>query len=119
MQPKLVYIERKTKDGVFLNHRGPAVIAAVTFSKSGKSIYYKGMAFRRAGGGQRTRLRDQGCGLVYGNYFQYDPEKENEKSIDSLQYNQVDEFWISGVKKRGSNRQKGFENIPVVDNGDL
>lgn len=110
MQSKLMYIERKTRDGVNLHHRGPAIIGEVTFSKSGKSIYYKGMAFRRAEG-------------IYGNYIQFDPTKENNLLTEEQYQNQLfeikDEFWISGIKKRGSNRQKGYENIPIIENGDL
>jgi hypothetical protein len=90
------YIERKTLNGRFLNHRGPAVIAEVTFSKSGKTIYYKGLELKR------PASNEQSC--IYGNYY------------DSAD---IDEFWVSGVKKRGSNRYPGYERHPVVEEGDL
>lgn len=89
------YIERKTRNGRFLDHRGPAVIAEVTFSKSGRTIYYKGESFKC------PSFNMTGC--IYGNYYD-----ENG-----------DEFWISGVKKKGSNRYPGYECHPVVEEGDL
>lgn len=57
-------------------HRGPAWIALVTSSRSGRTIYFNGRALHRGRG-------------VIGNHF--DPETREE-------------FWISGVKKRGTNR---------------
>lgn len=72
-----MYIEQKTDGKEFLNHQGPAVIAEIEFSKSGKTIYYRGKSFYRIGSG------------LYGNY---------------LCEETGDEYWISGVKKRGSNR---------------
>jgi hypothetical protein len=57
---------------------GPAWIGRVTFSKSGRSIFYRG---RELG-----RLKGRG---VSGNYFDVDTGQE---------------FWVSGVKKSGSNR---------------
>ena len=70
---RLMYVENKDGDidGV------AARIGWVTFSKSGKSVYYRGRHLHRSGG--------QG---VRGNYF--DPETGEE-------------YWVSGVKKRGSN----------------
>jgi hypothetical protein len=41
---------------------------------------------------------------VYGNYY-------DEKTGD--------EFWVSGVKKRGSNRYPWASRFPVVENGIL
>lgn len=93
-----LYIERKTQDGRFLNDKGPAVIADVTFSKTGKTIYYKGLELKR------PASNEQSC--IYGNY--YDAASEY-----------ADEFWVSGVKKRGSNRHPWAERIPVVENGEL
>jgi hypothetical protein len=42
VKPKIMYIERKGND---IN--GPARIGLVTFSKSGKSLYYHGLASKR------------------------------------------------------------------------
>ena len=68
---RVMYIENKCGkiDG------SDARIGWVTFSKSGKSIYYKDKIFMKLTGG------------IAGNYFD-----ENG-----------DEYWISGVKKRGCN----------------
>ena len=70
---RVMYVENK--EGDIDGHT--ARIGWVEFSKSGKSIYYRG----------RTLKRIHGRG-VRGNYY-------DEKSGD--------EYWISGVKKRGSN----------------
>lgn len=68
------YIELKT--GYFDN--GPAWIARVVISRSGQTIYFSDKALRRSGGQ-----------LISGNYF----------DISS-----GDEYWVSGVKKRGGDR---------------
>lgn len=47
IQANKLYIERKTRDGKSLNDRGPAVIGTVTYSKTGRTIYYKGLELRR------------------------------------------------------------------------
>lgn len=70
---QLMYIELKTG----YSDNGPAWISNVTFSKSGRTIYFNGKALKRT---------DRG---ISGNY--YDLESG-------------DEYWISGVKKRGTNR---------------
>ena len=71
---RLMYIECKAMAG----DSGAARIGWVTFSKSGLSVYYQGKRFER--------LKGQG---VSGNFF------ETETG---------DEYWISGVKKSGTNR---------------
>jgi hypothetical protein len=70
----LKYIELKTKQ----NHRGPAWIARVVLSKSGRTVYFGGKALKRA-------VR----GGVSANH--YDSETGEE-------------YWVSGVKKDGSDR---------------
>jgi hypothetical protein len=77
-QTRVMYIERKTHNRRSLGDRGPAVIGEVSFSRTGTTIYFAGRSFRR--------IRKGG---MIGNYFC------NEDG---------DEYWISGVKKRGSNR---------------
>lgn len=74
--PKSVirYIEKCTG----ANHNGPAWIAKVQLSKSGKTFYFNGQAFQRAEGG-----------LGIGNHFDLETGEP---------------YWISGVKKQGSNR---------------
>ena len=71
---RLMYLESKEQAG----NRGEARIGWVTFSKTGRSIYYKGSRFQRLKGGG-----------VSGNYFEVDTGTE---------------YWISGVKKDGQDR---------------
>jgi hypothetical protein len=70
----LKYIEHIDK----LGHRGKAWIGFVELSRSGRTLYTNGMALQRIPGGG-----------VNGNHSNV----ENG-----------DEYWISGVKKRGTNR---------------
>jgi len=69
-----MYVENKSQAG----DHGDARIGWVTFSKTGRSIYYQGKCFQRLKGGG-----------VAGNYF------DSETG---------DEYWISGVKTSGTNR---------------
>ena len=70
---RIMYVENKDGDidGV------PGRIGWVTFSKTGRSVYYRGRTLKRAKGGG-----------IRGNFF-------DEASGQ--------EYWISGVKKEGSN----------------
>ncbi len=70
---RLMYVENKegALDGA------NARIGWVSFSKSGRTIYYRGRILGRIKGGG-----------VSGNYFDEHTQEE---------------YWISGVKKRGSN----------------
>jgi hypothetical protein len=72
-QPQIMYIERKD-DGV----TGAARIGRVTFSKSGRTLYYRGQTFSSC----------QGAGFKC-NYF------DAETEIG---------YWISGCKKDGRDR---------------
>ncbi len=72
--PLLRYVELKT--GYADN--GPAWIAHVTMSRSGQTVYFNGRALKRNGG----------HGIV-GNYCDLESRSE---------------YWISGVKRKGSNR---------------
>lgn len=76
MQPRIMYIERKS-DGL----SGPARIGRVSFSKSGKSLYYGGRRF----------------GTLNGSGF-----KANYFDVET-----GEEYWISGCKKRGGDRLYG------------
>ena len=69
-----MYIEAKTG----CNDDGPARIERVTFSKTGKRIYYKGKAFQD--------LRGRG---ISGNYSDIETGEE---------------YWASGPKKSGEDR---------------
>lgn len=73
MKPAIMYIELKT-GGI----SGPARIGRVTFSQSGKSIYYRGKRF--------ASLKGYGFKANY-----YDVETG-------------DDYWISGCKRRGGDR---------------
>jgi len=73
-----MYIEQKNNGKEFLNDSGPAIIGEVSYSKTGITIYFENKTFQRIKGGG-----------IWGNY--YCLEDGNE-------------YWISGVKKHGSNR---------------
>jgi hypothetical protein len=73
MKTRIMYIEYKG-DGI----SGPARIGRVTFSKSGKSLYYQGRRFQTlAGRGFKANYCDVATG---------------------------EEYWISGCKKDGTDR---------------
>jgi len=79
-----MYIEDKS-EGL----EGPARIGRVYFSKSGKTLYYRGRRFRS--------LKGQGFKANY-----YDVETGNE-------------YWISGPRKDRSDGLYGGSNGAVVD----
>jgi hypothetical protein len=81
----LKYIEIKPG----FNDNGPAWIARVKASKSGRTIYFNGMALKRAVGG-----------MISGIYYNLDSH---------------DEYWISGVKKRGTNRHWAGSSRIIVE----
>jgi hypothetical protein len=83
MKEEVRYVELKS--GYADN--GPAWIAKVQFSKSGKSIYFNNMLLKRGSG-------------VSGNY--YDVETGNE-------------YWISGIKKKGSNRHWAGSGLVMIE----
>lgn len=80
---RVMYIEQKTADGSLLNDRGAAEIGEVSFSKTGTTIYFKGKSFRKASVCAGRRI---GPGFNY------------------VCVETGDGYWISGVKKRGTNR---------------
>ena len=73
LKRRLMYIENK--DGLIAG--SDARIGWVTFSKTGQTVYYRGKSFLKAGG--------QG---VRGNFIDMETREE---------------YWVSGVKLRGSN----------------
>lgn len=77
---ELKYIELKTG----YNDNGPAWIGYVTKSKSGQTIYFNNIAFQSQKGHYSA--------FWNSNYF----------DIESN-----DNYWISGVKKQGSDRKPG------------
>lgn len=76
MQTRIMYIEHKV-DGL----SGPARIGRVTFSQTGRTLYYRGREFRS--------LRGSG---FKANYYEVATG---------------DEYWISGCKKRGGDTLYG------------
>jgi hypothetical protein len=87
MQTRIMYIERKA-GGL----TGAARIGRVTFSKSGKTLYYRGRAFRSL----------KGAGFK-SNYY----DVETRES-----------YWISGCRKDGADRLYG-ERVPVEIDEDV
>lgn len=81
----LKYIEKCTGT----NHNGPAWIAYVQASKSGRTIYFNGHALQRAAKG-------------YGEGNHFDVETGEA-------------YWISGVKTRGSNRHRAGSGHILVE----
>ena len=85
-----MYVENKSagppgRRGVW----GPARIGRVTFSKSGKSLYYNGKTLRSLGGrGYKA------------NYYDVDTG---------------DRYWISGPKKNGADGLYGPRPTPIDD----
>jgi len=73
-QTKLLYIELKTG----YSDNGPAWITQAKLSASGRTVYFNGKALKRSGG---QGIQGNHCDLETG-----------------------DEYWISGVKKDGSDR---------------
>jgi hypothetical protein len=81
-----MYIELKTG----FNHDGPAWIGRVCFSKSGRTLYYRG-----------HRLQSlNGAGGMTANYVDIDTG---------------DEFWVSGVKKNRRDRHRYGHGPVEVD----
>lgn len=75
MKTELKYIELKSG----FRDNGPAWIGIVEFSKSGRTLYFNGKAFKNL----------NALGREGGNYYDI---KSN------------DEYWISGIKKDGTDR---------------
>ena len=73
-QTRVMYIERKSGH----HDDGPARIGRVSFSQTGRTIYYKGRSFRS--------LKGSGIGA---NYFDVETGEE---------------YWISGPKRNGEDR---------------
>lgn len=84
---RIMYIENKSGES---DLSGDARIGRVTFSKSGKSIQYKGRTFETL----------RGAGFK-ANYF----------DIES-----GDNYWISGCKKNGGDRL--YEGLPIFIDDD-
>ena len=87
MQPRIMYIEDKSS-----GLSGPARIGRVSYSKSGRSLYYGGRTFRSLSGrGFKSNCADVETGA---------------------------QFWISGCRKDGADRLYG-ERVPVSIDEDV
>ena len=84
---RIMYIEDKSA-----GLQGPARIGRVTFSKSGRSIHYRGRTFLKVGSGY----------------------KYNHIAEDS-----GDHFWISGPRKDGKDRLHPESSLPVEIDDDV
>jgi hypothetical protein len=85
LKKRVMYVESKDSsiDGV------QGRIGWVTFSKSGKTIYYRDKVLKKIRGGG-----------ISGNFYE---EQSGE------------EYWVSGVKKRGSNVHWAESAIVTID----
>ena len=81
----LKYIELKSG----YDDNGPAWIARVEVSRSGRTVYFNGKALKRASGGGSA-----------GNHY----------DIDSGQ-----EYWVSGIKKNGLDRHWAGSGLVAIE----
>ncbi len=82
----ILYIERV----VGCNHNGEAIIAKVSYSKTGQTIYFNNKTLKKSKGP-----------VTRGNYIDIESKEE---------------YWVSGVKQRGSNRHwaaNGYNKVIV------
>ncbi len=66
--------------------QGPAVIGRVTYSQTGRTLYYKGRKLKKTGGGYKYNHFDEETGEL---------------------------FWISGPKKNGEDGLYGYRPVPI------
>lgn len=95
-----MYIERKTG-------ADEAFIGRVTFSKTGKTLYYRDKAFVSVGESQ----------WAAGNYHGYDKAAfiaNQNLPLEEHQRLPYDVYWISGPKKDGTDRHNSGRK-PVVN----
>ena len=86
MRSRIMYIESKAE-----NLQGPARIGRVTFTKSGKGIYYQGREFYRISG-FKANYAEAGSG---------------------------DPYWISGPRRDGLDRLYSPSGLPVEIDHDV
>lgn len=82
-----MYIEQKSDDERCFDD-GPARIGLVTFSKTGKTVYYNGKSYARSSGSN-------------SNHFE---EETGHR------------YWITGPKKNGLNRNYSNRSIEIDEN---
>ena len=81
----MFYIELKTNQ----NNRGPAWIGLATLSSSNRTVYFNGKALKRIRGGG-----------ISGNHSDLETDEE---------------YWVSGVKKDGSDRHWAGGGMVMID----
>ena len=84
MRERIRYVERKTP-----NHDGPAWIGRASLSKTGRTVYYRGMTLRRV---------------------QSDGVSGNHMDVAT-----GDEYWVSGVKRTRLDRHWGGSGPVEID----
>jgi hypothetical protein len=89
MNSRIMYIEHKSGQG----DRGQAWIGKVEFSKSGRTIYFNGKAFKR----------------FSGRAYSY-AESSNYYDIETNEG-----YWISGVKRDGQDRHWAGGGKVMID----
>ena len=88
LSPRIMYIENKSvQPASQKGGSGPARIGRVTFTKSGKTLFYGGKTFRRLKGGESK-----------ANYFDA---------------NTGEHYWISGPKRNGADGLYGPRPTPI------
>ena len=88
MRRRVMYIENK--DGLIDGVQGR--IGWVSFSKTGQTVYYRG----------RTLQKQKGGGIS-GNFFDVESGEE---------------YWVSGVKRRGSNAHPAEQGVNIEVDAD-
>jgi hypothetical protein len=102
MQPEIKYIELKSG----FSNDGPAWIGLVSYSKSGRTLYFNGRAFQRIGS---DRMR--------GNF--YDIESGEEYWFSGVKKNQQDRHWAGNGKVFIENRiAEDYKNLIGINNLD-
>jgi hypothetical protein len=81
MRSRIMYVENKSE---LLNNRGR--IGRVSFSKTGRTLFYNGREFRSLCGGYKANYFDVATG---------------------------EEYWISGPKKNGGDRLYGTPGVEI------
>jgi hypothetical protein len=89
MAHRVMYVELKSG---YSGEDGPARIGRVRFSKTGRTLYYRGLRLQTLRGG----------GLMTANY---------------IDVGTGDEYWVSGVKRNGQDRHR-FGRGPVEIDAD-
>jgi hypothetical protein len=82
VKPRIMYVELKNE-----NDNGPAWIGRVSFSKTGRTAYYRGRVLRRQRG-------------IFANHI----------DVETREW-----FWLSGVKRNGEDRHWAGSGPVVVD----